>query len=394
MSPRRSQLGLASLLALSASLWMAGAAYRECVAAYAVTLAEQSPARWEELAAITPGNADVWRQLGQAALETNPQAAAGLFRRALSLNPADAQAYIGLGLIAEADGNSAEAERNFLAAAAGSRRFRPQFALAYFYARQAPVKTFWPAAIRAASVEAADLRPLFSVVHSTIPRAGVIAQNLRLRTQHSLASYAQFLLEQPDASGLAGVAAQIDPAPARKPLLLAVTDRLLRDSAASDAVRVWNRLYPGALDPAKGLSLTNPGFHPGDNAGFDWRPSPVYGVFLRQAPDSLRVELSGRQPENAMFIEQIAPVLPRRRYCLRWKATLSGSALRAGLHWRLRSDLSAPIPIREGTQEESVVFTTGPREELLRLSLCYTRPSGATRMEGVLDIQSVELTLQ
>jgi hypothetical protein len=385
---------LPRLLAGAVGLALLYAGYREGISAYALHLAaKKSPGGLHAAAGLTPDNADIWRERARAAAGADPATAATLFEHTLLLNPADAGARIALGLLAESAGQLENAERHLRAASALSRRVKPQLALAYFYARHGPVEEFWSAANRAAAIEGADLQPLFAVAHAVVPDPAQVAASLQLSSQPAIAAYTKFLLGRPDAAPLAGVALRLDASPAHRDLLLAVTGRLLREGSADSAVRLWNRLYPGSLDPAAGRSIVNPDFAPGDGAGFDWRHTPAFGLTLRRAAGDLRVEFTGRQPESAVLIEQDIPVLPRRAYRLSWAGTQTGNPIRSGLVWTLGHSRRAPIPATPDAAG-STAFETARGETILRLALEYQRPPGTTRLEGVLNLQSIELTLR
>lgn len=382
------------LLAGAVGLALLYAGYREGVTAFALHLAaDRSPDGVQTAALLTPDNADLWREQARSAIGTDPVAAAALFQRTLEINPSDAATHVSLGLLAEADGKLGAAEDHLRKASALSRRTGPQLALAFFYARHGPTEEFWKAANRAAAIDGAELKTLFTVAHALVPDATRVATTLQLRSQPAIASYVKFLLDRPEPAPLADIALRLAPSSAHRELLLAATARLLRDGATADAVRLWNQVYPGSLDPAAGRSVVNPDFAPGDGDGFDWRQSPAFGITLRRAPGDLRVEFTGRQPEAAVLLEQDVPVLPGRAYRLTWTGSQSGNAIRPGLAWTLGRSRVAPIPATANAGG-SVAFETASGETLLRLALRYHRPPGATRLDGTLILKSIELTLR
>ena len=81
-------------------------------------------------------------------------------RIAVSLNPRLSDAWIYLGLEAEADRNLSAAEDDLLHAARVDRQYLPAWTLANFYFRRGDPERFWPWARRAASLTFDDYRPL------------------------------------------------------------------------------------------------------------------------------------------------------------------------------------------------------------------------------------------
>lgn len=394
MTLRNAKSHVPRLLAGAVGMALLFAGYREGVSAYALHLAaDRSPGGLHAAVGLTPDNAEIWREQARSAIVSDPASAAALFQQALDLNPADAGARMAMGLLAESAGQIEDAERNLRAASGISRRVRPQFELAFFYARHGPLDEFWRAANRATAIDRADLKPLFAVAHAIVPDPAQVAASLQLPSQAAIAAYAKFLLDYPEPAPLAAIALRLDPGPAHRELLLAITGRLLRERNGTDAVRLWNRLYPDSLDPAAGRSIVNSDFAPGEGAGFDWRHTPAFGIGLRRAPGDLRIEFTGRQPETAVLLEQDIPVLPRRAYRLSWTGTQTGNALRPGLAWTLGRSRVAPIPATADAAG-SAAFETAPGETLLRLSLQYQRPPGTTRLEGAVSLRSVELKLR
>ena len=178
-----------------------------------------------------------------------------------------------------------------------SRRFKPKWALAFFYFRQRRFDRFWPAAGVAVNVEAYDA------------------------SQHALTGYAAFLLARQGVAGLSGVAQRIQRTPESRPLLLTIADRLIAENRSGEAVPLWNQLNAGRgirpLSPAAGKSLSDDLFATGEGRGFEWRHSGNEGIELRAGiPGDLRIEFSGRQAESATLLEQFVPVLPGRAYRL------------------------------------------------------------------------------
>src|SRR5205085_1827994 len=126
--------------------------------------------------------------------------------------------------------------------------------------------------------------------------------------------------------------------------LLRYTGRMADAGRWSAALEGWNALcerkilpYP-PLDRDRGPWLTNAMFSAQPlNAGFDWSVPDVAGVSAswRRSPDSLRIEFSGKQPEECEVLRQFVPVRPLRSYALQAAFSLSGIAARNALNLRL-----------------------------------------------------------
>jgi hypothetical protein len=180
-------------------------------------------------------------------------------------------------------------------------------------------------------------------------------------------------------------------------LLLRYCDAQLAAHQADPALQVWNtlaarRIIPyGALDPRTGASLTN-----GDLAaapllrGFDWRPTRVEGAALSfdTASREMSLSLSGKQPESCEYVEQYLPVVPKVKYCFRYRYRTQDLADETGIAWsfvdgRTAAELAAgAIRASAGWNERTIEFSTGQTSDLLRVLLRYRRPPGRVRAEG------------
>jgi tetratricopeptide (TPR) repeat protein len=384
------------------SILIFGAAYQESMTAWAYYLANQrTPESLDRASQFAPLNAVFWRERGILRLDTNPVAAERLLIHSTMLNACEADALIGLGLLAESGARLQEAEDYLTRAARISRRFRPKWALAFFYARQGKFDQFWPAASDAANVDAADVQPVFRLAHKISVDAETVAESLQLRNQHARASYLEFLLKQKASLALSRVALQIQPNSESRSLLGAAVDRLINETRTDEAVQLWNHLNRGRgghqLSPATGVSLTNGAFEAGERHGFDWRYATTsQGIAVRPgAPGDLRIEFSGRESESMTIVDQFVPVVPDRTYRLSFSYGTSGLSGITGLRWEIfpaTSTLSTPInAIPEGTG--SLPFRTGPDVKLIRIALTYSRVPGTTRLEGSVTLHSARLEL-
>ena len=157
------------LLAAGFGLLAVGASYQETVMAWSHNLARRRTSEALDRASkIVPLNAAFLRERGILTLDSNPQVAEHLLQRAVALNAYDADALIGLGLLAESGGSVEDAEEHLIRAVNVSRRFKPKWALASFYARQGRLDSFWPMASAAANVEAGDPQPIFRLAHQVL----------------------------------------------------------------------------------------------------------------------------------------------------------------------------------------------------------------------------------
>lgn len=288
-----------------------GCAWEGCVVSSEYFM---SPGTTEALARATrlaPLDADLWRRLGISSLDTDPVAAKRYLERAAQLDSFDANALIGLGLLAESSRNFDEAERNLVRAASLSQRFKPKWAVAYFYARSGRLDDFWPAAALAANIPSADIKPILQLAQSLQDNdPGDLAGLLKLDTQYGRAEYLRFLLSRPGSSGVSRIALGVRPNPETRDLLMAACERLIETRRGAEAVQLWNSIAGTNLSPHQGVSLTNARFENSGLRGFDWRSASNPGITATTRPEGLRLEFSGRQPEDFNVIEQFVPVLP------------------------------------------------------------------------------------
>ncbi len=128
--------------------------------------------------------------------------------------------------------------------------------------------------------------------------------------------------------------------------------RLIEFGMPADALRAWNRLIGRGLlpfeplAPGAGRSLTNGDFgQPPEGHAFDWSLPKVEGVESRwQAGAGLRFEFRGSQPETCDLLGRHLPLLPGRRYRLRWRCRTDGIAPGAGPRWRVGDFAASALP--------------------------------------------------
>jgi hypothetical protein len=343
--------------------------------------------------AYAPGNATRLRQLGVALLQKDPDAASAAFERAVALNPFETDALLGLALRAEAQGNNAGAETLYRQAIASSRRFKPRYALAVFYARTGRTAAFWAMASSAAEIDKCDIERIVRLACKAGAEPDALPELLNLHTEHALASYIQIAMARNWTAPLARAALRLPVTPERRDLLFRTCDRLIDAGASSEAVALWNRLNVfTTLDPAMGRSLTNPEFAPSGVSGFNWRYASAPGVDVRHGAAGLEIELSGDEAENVFLAGQTVPVVPRRTYRFSVVSEPSDPAATAGIGWRVEC---AP----DGQAIGMVPFS-GPLEfvtpadcEMARIVLSYARKPGTVRLAGTIALRSVALEL-
>ena len=381
------------------------AAYQEILSAWSSYLVSTPTLeRLEQASRITPLDSALFRQRGIQFLDTKPEVAGKLLRSAVAMNPFDAESLIALGLLEESGGRLQEAESYLSKATSISRRFKPKWALAFFYARQGPLDQFWNSARAAVNTEGADVQPVFALAHEVLKNdPEEVAGLLKLESKQSLKSYVEFLLNQESTSNLGRIALRLDISPESRPLLLTAVDRLIGENRPEEAMPLWNKLAATSgnrqLLPAKGQSLTNGQFRPPLTRGFDWRQSENQGIDLfAAAPENLRIEFSGRQSESVTLLSQFVPVVPNRPYKLSYRYHTSGLNGLTGLYWQaFQANKPATLPsapldlVSEGS--DSLSFRTEPDTKLLRIEFKYTRPPGAMRLAGTVVLRSAELEL-
>ncbi len=332
-------------------------------------------------------------------------------RRAARMNPFNSSVLMTLGLREEFGGENAGAEEDLVRAAAVDHQFKPAWTLANYYYRTNQPDKAWPMIERILHLDPLgyDPSPVFDLawklakndaasrkIQSLIPPQGPRpVEYLRFlmqtkRTDEALAFWPEALAATngADAAGFG--------------MLTAFPDFLLRTDRVPDAVRVWNGLVDrgilasGRLDPAKGESLADPQFrHPPGAGAFGWRVTDVPGVFTSGFSGSVRMEISGDEPQSFQNLSARAAVLPSARYRLSWKidATALSAPADPGFRFEIfrgqeQDPIECPPLLASGTGCE---FETGGETREVRLDLRYTRATGTTRVSGVLQLLSVRL---
>ena len=146
----------------------------------------------------------------------------------------------------------------------------------------------------------------------------------------------------------------------------------------SEAAEVWT-----ALEPAGTLSNFDLARSP-SNSGFDWKLLSIPGVAVTHDPGQLRIELTGRQPEQCTLLRRTIIAEPEARYRMTFEYRGGGE----GLHWRHDDALSETLTHTQQWRSSRWEFT--PRK-LSVLAFEYRRRPGTTRMEGAIWLRKLSL---
>ena len=369
--------------------------------------------------ALEPGNADlVSARAVFLAVTADPSPAIDqALHAAVALNPADAEALMSLGLRAELRGDNAAAQSALERAASVSHLFKPAWTLANFYFRTGQDAQFRPMLQRCLGMiepqtlqpMSFDPSPIFDLAWHQDPDPVRIRALIPNRPA-TLVPYLRWLSTtgrlDPALSLWPDALAVADPAlPQDTDAILGFDETLLAANRPLDAASVWNDalqrgfVHSSPLDPAAGISLENPDFaFPSISRALSWYPARQPGLFVTQAPHSLRFELTGGEPEVFELLSKLLPVAPGRTWHLAWNADTSRlenlPASASGLSFTIdeRPDISPhPCPPLDRSGPGSCDFSTLGSTRVLRLSLRYQRPPGSTRLKGVLVFSAIHL---
>lgn len=389
--------GVAAVGFTAASLW----SVRLACADY--WYGRQSVRAIEKAIGFMPGRADYYVRLASLESPSNGQLTERALQRAVALNPGDAGSWIELGLQYERRGAQPLAEQCLLRAAGEDKQYLPRWTLANYYFRQHALDHFWFWAGEAARAPNGDLAPLFRLCGKVtedgklIDRLNIQGQDIRAAYLSYLVSEKKFDLVQPAVRHLVH-----DIRVADVPLLLSICDRMVESGNESNALDIWNRLADDRkipftrLQQAEGRVLTNGDFRTAPiSRGFDWRLPSIDGAAASlDEGGGLRLNFSGRQPEECVLLVQYVPTLEKRNYELRFEYRTFGITAHTGLAWRIICDgtLLGAHELSEHETAGRVSFTTPPASRGIQLVLAYNRVRGTTRIEGSLVLRRVELT--
>jgi hypothetical protein len=373
----------------------------------------------EQAIAWMPQRAEYHVRLAILLTDSDTSRSEAELRRAAALQPADARAWIELGLRHEARGEYAAAEQCLLRAANEDKLYLPRWTLTNYYYRRDETERFWKWAGSAARMIPGDPMPLFRLCGRVV-EDGRLMERLAIREPDVRAAYLAYLVgrERVDVAGQATAGVLGANRSEDVPLLLTACDRMMEQARPGQALGIWNQLAAhgripfGALDPDRGQSLTNGEFTLAPSSrGFDWRLPGVDGVSSssEENPPGLRLTFSGRQPESCEALVQYLPVLEREGFELRFVYQTSGIPAGSGLSWGLTevnggrslvlwragedgrvmesaAGLSADVETRG-----KLAFVAPAGCRFVRLALSYQRATGTTRIEGFIILRRMEL---
>jgi len=355
---------------------------------------------------LSPGDADFRLKLAAAQQAAGADATTAL-EAAAALDPENADAWIRLGVAAELRRDLRTAESRLLEAAHVSRQFAPRWALANYYFRRGDQAHFWPWARQSLLMGYGDVTPVFRLCWNMSQDAGLIFDRAIPARREVLNAYVWFLMQEgrlaasePAATKLAARATSED-----RSTLVAWCNRQLDAGAVPATLGVWNTLCARHQLPYAPLDrdrapLTDAGFQaPSVGGGFAWRLAPAPGVTLgrNRSPQYLWVAFSGDQPETCAPLSQFVPVTPGASYRFGFEYHTSELPLASGLRWsvfdaRTGIDLATVSPWLSSPdwKREELGFTA-PGAGLVRLALTCQRLTGATRIEGSVELRHLSL---
>jgi tetratricopeptide (TPR) repeat protein len=331
-------------------------------------------------------------------------------RRAALLDPYDSNLLMTLGLREEFAGNHAAAERDLTRAAEIDHQFKPAWTLANFYDRAGEPARALPMIQRILALDLLefDLRPLFALSWRVVGDRPAAVFSLIPKKAPLPVRYLEFLVEtrRTDAALQAWPAALAagDPHVSRDAgTFTGFTDFLANAGRLGDAVSVWNQLvdrnviHAGRLDPAKGVSVADPGFRfPAAAGAFAWQMADIPGVATGAFNGYLRLEISGDEPESFRILSLLAPIMPARRYRLAWETDASALSdpKDPGLSFRIsQGDVVKECPPLLTSPRCEFTSAAGSPVSAASLSLGYKRAPGTTRVSGTLHLSGVRLDL-
>jgi tetratricopeptide (TPR) repeat protein len=323
-----------------------------------------------------------------------------LLEKALSLNRYDSRAAIDLGLLREAAGDYAAAEKLFLRAFEADRTFLPRWTLVNYYFRRDIIPAFWTWARITAEMPAEDIRPLFQLCRRVTPDTTAVEQRVITADPAVVRQYLEFLVQGNELVAAAGLAPKLlrygkpeDDGTA----LLALVDRLISAGDFAAASEVWSALAGARWIPEDRFLPYNSAFSRRPmQAGFDWRLPAHEGLNATPGEAGLNVEFSGKEPESCAIAEQVLPLQPGEHE-LQYRFRTAGIPAGAGLHWQIADAMSGAALATshdlssEALRQDSFVFRAPDSARFVRLRLNYQRAIGTPRISGVLVLASTKL---
>jgi hypothetical protein len=351
-----------------------------------------TPAGVEKAAALLPLNT-AYLSLRALQLEYDGGDSRAVLEKMVALDRYSSSAKIRLGLDAEVRGDWGGAEKWLLAAAEVDRQYEPRWTLANFYFRQGRTAEFWKWVRAALEVSYGDRAPAFDLCWQVSGDAGEVWSRAIPDRRDVVSAYLWYVLGKrrleavgPAALKLAAGKGPEDTRVSDAMVLNSAMDALLEAGEAAKARQVWVALGYAAPAGIVGTDFEAPRI----GHGFDWRLLTVLGVTEVEldAPASLRIVMSGQEPETCELLRQFVIVKAGRKYVLRWEARTDGFPKATGLEWKLGAARGAVAASAEWSAGEMRVAGA----EGAVVSLGYQRPSGEVRVEGRVELRHVTLT--
>ena len=287
------------------------------------------------------------------------------------LAPTRSEASIALGLAAESRGDLGAARRHLEEALRRDATFDPRWAMINFLARRGETGAVLARAAPAAAMYEGDLTALYDICLRTGANPDQIYRSVVPARPKAQREYLLLMMQRGRQSDALPVALRLaDQArPGDRDLLFDFCDQLLADGAGRQVLQLWKALPRAGA--AAGRCL-------------DWKRENVDGIVVMEAGETtVRLELSGRQPESARLLRRAAIVEPGRHYRLRARAVAEDEALINAVEWRWNGAAA-------GRDEASDIVMEATRP-ISEISLVIRRRPGQRAAEGALEITNIEL---
>lgn len=373
--------GIAALAALGIAVW-----FSIVLARADAYFRQATPQSVEHAVEIAPRNTE-YLALRALQLDYDGADSTALTEKIAALNPYSSAPRIKLGLAAEIHGDSANAEKWLLEAAAVDHQFEPRWTLANLYFRAERHDQFWKWIRSALEVSYGDRTPAFDLCWRAASDADEILHRALPDRHDVTGAYLGYLLRASRLDAVPEVARRLAAYRDQSdlPLLYAACDRLIeaRSSAALDLWKLDGQPAPAGI--FNGDFATAPLNH-----GFDWRQIESPGVthVNLNAPSGHRIAFNGQQPESCSLLQQTLTLAPGRRYVFRWQSRTTGIKSPSGLEWRVAGQHAALPPSDDWAPGELAIT---PRESFSDLELIYQRPLGEPRAEGSVELRRVRI---
>ena len=367
----------------------------------------QPPGLWIAMR-LMPANGAYAAEYADLVYASDPTLALRLLKTSVRLNPYDAASWIQLGLLLEAQGDTAAAESALLRAAGADKTFLPAWTLSNYYFRRRAGDRFWSWARQAAQMAPDDATPLLRLAWYESPNAMEIENRLQLQRPAMEAQLLRFVVAQREPQAVSQVAGHLltrDGSEAFQPLLtqamLDACDWLLAAHRPELALPLWQGMAARGLVTITKSGLTNGDFsRPPMSQGFDWRLPQTDGVssFFNTGPNALGFEMTPSAPESFTLLRQTVPVALDTAYRLTIRYESSGILPESGLTWTISDSRTGRLLTRTAdlyapeNSEKAACFVAPHDDRFVEIALTYQRAAGTVHPEGKLTLSAVRLT--